>query len=314
MKEEILRAKGLVKRYGHKTVLEDVDIEIRKAEIFGIIGASGAGKTTLLSTMVGFILPDQGQVAIRINSQFHPIESEISREFFGFASQTPSFYDKLTVYENLKYFGTLYNIEKETLERNIDAALKLVGLSDEKENIVSNLSGGMQKRLDIAIALVHNPEILIMDEPTANLDIVLRKQMWDLIFKIKEMGTTVIIASHFLSEMEHLCDRVIMLHDGKIFAQGTIREIRKLYRKEEKIILETVSKDYELISRHLYGQKVHAKKILRQSHKLIIYTDDPKSVMHTLLHIIEQIKDEIIEFEIKPLSLDEVFEETVRKK
>jgi ABC-2 type transport system ATP-binding protein len=314
IKEEILRAKGLSKGFGKKAVLENIDLEIKKAEIFGLIGASGAGKTTLLSCLVGFLSPDQGHVAIKINHTFHAINSEISKEFFGFAAQTPSFYEKLTVYENLAYFGTLYNVDKDTLDKNIDAALRLVGLYEEKANIVETLSGGMQKRLDIAIALVHNPEILILDEPTANLDIVLRKQMWDLILKIKEMGTTVIIASHFLSEMEHLCDRVAMIHTGKIYAQGTIRELRHLYRKEEKIVLETVSKDYELISKHLYGQKVHVKKMLKSHSKLLIYSEESKSTMHTLMHVLDQLKDQIVELELKPLSLDEIFEDAINKK
>ncbi len=314
VKEDILRAKNVIKRFGKKSVLEDINLEIKKAEIFGLIGASGAGKTTLLSCLVGFLEPDEGQVAIKINNTFHAINTEISKEFYGFAAQTPSFYEKLTVYENLTYFGTLYNVDKDTLDRNIDAALRLVGLHDEKENIVQNLSGGMQKRLDIAIALVHNPEILILDEPTANLDIVLRKQMWELILKIKEMGTTVIIASHFLSEMEHLCDRVAMIHGGKVFAQGTINELRHLYRKEEKVVIETRSRDYELISKHLYTQKVHARKMVKAHYKLMIYTDDAKNVTHTLMHVIEQLKDHIVELEIKPLSLDEIFEEVTAKK
>ena len=228
----LLRVANLCKRFGQKVVLTNINFDVGQGEIFGIIGPSGVGKTTLLECVVGFLRPESGEVALRVGEAWYSLLGRIGqqvRRLFGFASQYPSFYANLTVHENLHYFGTLYDVPNPRLLINIEHLLNLVGLGSEQATLAGNLSGGMQKRLEIACALVHNPPVLLLDEPTADLDQLSRKNIWSLIKAVNARGTTIIMASHFLQEMEQLCTRVAVLHRGSLATIGTVEQLKKRY-------------------------------------------------------------------------------------
>lgn len=235
------------------------------------------------------------------------------RSLFGFAAQVPSFYDDLTVEENMAYFGSLYNLSEQSIRENTKTILNLVGLDEHREALAANLSGGMQKRLDIACAMIHNPKILILDEPTADLDVLLRKQMWDLVRAINAKGTTVIIASHFLDEIESLCDRIALLHSKKIAWQGSVDELKKHYTKSEEIHLETISGNYEKVIQALKAKKLDISDMRREGRKLVIYTQKAELALHHLIHILEKLGEHILDVELKLPSLSEVFESITRK-
>ena len=185
----ILHIHGISKSFNGTPVIESADFDVNKGEIFGIIGMSGAGKTTLLNLLVGFLKPDQGDVVFTLpdNSNISIVkQTDLVKKFFGFSTQSPSFYPKLTVIENLEHFGTLAGIPERKIRTRAKELLRLVGLSPAQDVIAEKLSGGMQKRLDIACALMHNPEVLILDEPTADLDPIMRKQLWQLIKDINK--------------------------------------------------------------------------------------------------------------------------------
>ena len=191
MEKPILKLEKINKKYGKFIVLNNVNVAVQVGEIFGIIGPSGSGKTTLLHTMIGFIKPDTGKVLFNNNLEndnFVPVIKNLDyiKKRIGFAAQHPSFYEKLTVFENLDYFGALYNLSKEARLTNINTLLELVELDHAKNIISKNLSGGMQRRLDIACSLIHHPDLLILDEPTSDLDPVLAKHIWNLIKKINK--------------------------------------------------------------------------------------------------------------------------------
>jgi len=231
--QTLLRVANLTKSYGSKLVLNSINFDIIEGDVLGIIGISGAGKTTLLECLVGFTMPEQGDVLIASKSQMFGEQAFVSvkkqknfRRYFGFAAQFPSFYNQLTVMENLEYFGSLYGLSKSTIKNNSEILINFVGLSGEGDTVAGTLSGGMQKRLDIACSLIHGPKILILDEPTADLDPISRKHMADLIKKINSQGTTVIIASHILQEMEQICRNVSILHDHRIQSSGTIEFLK----------------------------------------------------------------------------------------
>ncbi len=238
----LLKVANLTKFYGKKLVLNSVNLDINEGEIFGLVGSSGAGKTTLLECIVGFNDFDQGDVLVSSGAQFGGFFTS-SKKFkgmkkrFGFASQCPSFYSKLTVKENLEYFGSLYGMSKAMLRNNVDVIINLIGLHGEGSTLAGNLSGGMQKRLDIGCALIHGPRILILDEPTADLDPVSRKQMTELIKRINVQGTTVIIASHVFDEVEQLCNRISIVHGKTIRAVGNLESLKKDFNARN---LETV--------------------------------------------------------------------------
>jgi ABC-2 type transport system ATP-binding protein len=273
--------------------------------------------------MVGFYEPDKGDVKYRLEHFFRLGEEDLvsiadgpneAKKTFGFAAQLPSFYPRLTCSENLDYFGRLYDLPDDIRKNNALMLLKIMGLNASSAVKAENLSGGMQKRLDIACALIHNPQILILDEPTADLDPILREQMWQMIKKINAKGTTIIISSHFLSEIETLCDRVGILHDGKIVKIGTPSELRNLYAGYMEVILETKKADYKEVTEHL--SKLKELKIDRfkiRGTKLIIYTQKPDEVVHYLLHKLKDWGTETLMLAIDRPSLKEAFETFMSK-
>jgi len=323
--EPLLVVRGLSKRFGPLPVLQDVDFHVQKGEVFGIIGVSGAGKTTLLELLIGFQQPDKGDVQFKMDSSLlntapttHFVSvydnEQLMKHLFGFASQKSSFYEDLTVRENLEYFGSLYELSKATLQANIATVLSLVELNDHQHMLAQNLSGGMQKRLDIACSLVHNPDILILDEPTADLDVMLRKQLWDVIKRIRENGKTVIVSSHHLDEIEQLCDTIAVLHNKKIASQGNVSELRKQYAEHQEIHLELESHQYDSIIALLKKQNTYRiTKLLSDGKKLVIHSPDAEKLFHYLIHLIEHLKEEIIDLYLNKPSLSEVFENLINK-
>ncbi len=226
----MLKIANLNKLYGNKLVLNSVSLEIGQGEIFGIVGPSGAGKTTLLECIVGFTGFQQGEVLVsQAGSLVSARRHKDIKKKFGFAAQCPSFYGSLTVRENLEYFGSLYGLDRNTLKHNAEVLINLVGLSGDGNTLARNLSGGMQKRLDVACALIHGPRILILDEPTADLDPMARKQMAELIKKINAEGTTIIIASHIFDEIEKICSRISVINRHNISAVGSVDSLKKQF-------------------------------------------------------------------------------------
>ncbi|MBR9675901.1 ABC transporter ATP-binding protein [Candidatus Woesearchaeota archaeon] len=322
MSNVILRFKDVAKQYGNNLVLDHVNLDIFAGEIFGIIGASGSGKTTLLSSMIGFLKIDSGDILFKEehlldfydNQQpFRSVfkkQNEVKR-IFGFASQEPSFYTKLTVYENLDYFGSLYGLSKPDRRTNIITLLNLMGLVTAKDVLADHLSGGMQKRLDIACALIHDPKVLILDEPTADLDPFLRKHFWKLIKKINKKGTTIVLASHNLQELETLCNRISILHQSKIVSVGTPDQLKDKYSKDEEIHLETFPGNYKKLIGSLQHKNI--TKMENKGTELVIYTSQAEKVLHELLHLIEKNNESLIDVRLSKPSLDEVFLSLAKK-
>jgi ABC-2 type transport system ATP-binding protein len=303
----IIRLDGVVKKFGKNLVLNGVNLEIKPGEILGIIGTNGSGKTTILKTIIGFYKPNKGIV----NFKGHNIRkiSEDMRLSFGFASQDNSFYGKLNVQENIKYFGELYGLTDEFIDTHMDNLLKLVDLYTAKRTLGENLSNGMKRRLDIACALIHDPVVLILDEPTQDLDPALRKDMLKLIKKINENGTTVIMTSHLLWEVEALCDRIAILAEGRILQIGTPSQLKQAYSKNDEIHLETYPGKYDKL---LKGVR-NLKRVVKNEHSVLLYTPDAEKVLHRILTNVERNKEKLIQVSVRKPSLDEVFSSILEK-
>ena len=313
--EPLFKVKNLSKYFGNKRVLGDINFNIMPGEILGIIGASGTGKTTLLNVLVGFITPDKGSLQFRFEHLLSFKNSEVYRDItkksleikkmIGFAAQTPSFYPNLTVEENKSYLGALYDLSKDALKSNIEALLSLMELKGSRFLLAKNLSGGMQRRLDIACALVHDPKILILDEPTSDLDPILRKHIWELIKIVRSKGTTIILSSHHLTEIEHLCDRIAILQDGTFIEINTFDYIKNKYIKHKKVLIETKEKKYEKLLNRVPSKLIKFKEVI--DNELIITTTKPTKLIEILIHRAVKIKDEIINLSISNPNLDEIF-------
>jgi ABC-2 type transport system ATP-binding protein len=318
----VIKVDGLVKSFGEHIVLDGIDLDVKSGEIFGVIGMSGSGKTTLLNSIVGFLRPDEGDICFRTDHLLQLSDKETNfrsvfhntmdvKKIIGFAAQAPSFYSDLTVYENLDYFGTLHNLSKETRRSNIRALLKFLDLESAKKTLASNLSGGMQKRLDIGCALIHDPKVLIMDEPTADLDPILREQMWDIISEINNKGTTIIIASHFLDELEILCDRVGLLFEGRICNIDTPGNIKRRFAKDTEIILLSEPGYYKRILERMDVSKI--KRQVEQHGRLFLYTEKAHEVLSDLLSALKQSEETLRDIKVNEPSLKEAFNFLVKR-
>jgi len=311
----ILRAHSISKRFGSNQVLQGVEFDVRSGEIFGLIGMSGAGKTTLLNIMTGFLKPDQGDIILA--KETGPVSiianPQLIKTKAGFSTQTPSFYPKLTVQENLEHFGRLYGLAPRDLTRRCNALLDLADLTSARHVQASHLSGGMQKRLDIACALLHDPDILILDEPTADLDPILRKQLWSLIKKINAKGTTIILASHFLAEIELLCDRIAILQGKRILELGTAQELRDIYSKNFEIFLQTDDKNYQPILSGLQTRKKYFALVTEEEGELVIQTPFPERVLSGLSQTLERREGSIQSLHVARPTLGRVFESLIKK-
>ncbi len=315
MSEPIFRIQKVCKSFGKHIVLDNIDLDIYPGEILGIIGASGAGKTTFLNTIIGFLKPDSGDVLFRLNHLLSFKSSYIYKSVFkrqqmvkkvyGFASQVPSFYKELTTKENLEYFGLLQNLDKETIKSNIETLLNLMDLEDFANLEAKHLSGGMERRLDIACALIHDPEVLILDEPTADLDPLLRSHIWDLVRRINKKGTTIILSSHHLAELEQLCDRVAIIKDGSVLGIGKPQNLKKQFTMEQKITIQTKTKKYDRIIAALQKKKIN--KIKKSDDALLIYTANPEKTIIKILAILKTRNEKLTFVEVTSPSLDDVF-------
>ena len=316
----ILKIQQITKRFGKKTILKRASLDIYEGEIFGLVGSSGSGKTTLLRTLIGYLVPEEGDVKFRydyfvkskekINKPLYASvykQQRLAKNLFGFGSQEPSFYKKLTVRENLRYFGSLYNLPTVALEANINILLALMDLKHAENTLAGNLSGGMERRLDIACALIHDPEVLILDEPTSDLDPLLRDHIWSLVRKINKKGTTIVIASHHLSEVETFCSRIAIIKNGRIIDVASPARLKTKYAESQEIRIQTYPGDYANLAKAIKkpGSRVFDIKV--KGSELIIYSDQPQIVLHELLHILGTLKEELIDIKVLRPGLDELF-------
>ncbi len=314
----IIKFENVGKYFGDSIVLNKLSLEIRAGEIFGIIGMSGSGKSTMLNLIIGFYPVDEGRVSYRVpgSGEYKTVltHPEEVKTLMGFSPQESSFYSNLTAEENLFYFGSLYNLSSEVLRQNVYALLDLVELSGSRKTLAKHLSGGMQRRLSIACSLIHEPKILVLDEPTADLDPVIRKDIWELIRKIHEKGTTVILTSHLLSELENLCDRLAILHNGNIVRLGTPSEIKNLYTQSQEIVIETMMGDYTSLIQIIKKINLPIKRVTVEGNRLIMLSDRAEEVLHKVLNILEKRKETILDLSVNKPSLSEVFESLVKSR
>jgi ABC-2 type transport system ATP-binding protein len=222
---------NLVKDYGDVRAVDGLYLSIPEAEVFGLLGPNGSGKTTTINCLTGILKPTRG--TIKVGGFNIESESSKAREIMGVSPQETAVYRHLTGRENVELFGALYAVPKETLNTRVDMVMEKVGLIDEAGRRVGKYSGGMMRRVSIAMALVHDPRIILLDEPTVGMDPQARRAIWDFLAELKDKGKTIVLTTHYMEEAEELCDRVGIIDHGRLIALGSPAELKAKYRARD---------------------------------------------------------------------------------
>jgi ABC-2 type transport system ATP-binding protein len=219
----MLELRGLGKDYGARTAVKALDLTVARGEILGLLGPNGAGKTTTISMACGVVTPTRGDVTI--DGIALADDPRAAKAKLGLVPQDLAIYEELSAYDNLRYFGALYGLAGAALAERVDWALEVVGLRDRARDRAKTFSGGMKRRLNIAAGLVHRPALLVLDEPTVGVDPQSRNHIFETVRSLQRAGMTVIYTSHYMEEVEALCDRVAIVDAGAIVALGTVAEL-----------------------------------------------------------------------------------------
>ncbi|MFX1264092.1 MAG: ABC transporter ATP-binding protein [Promethearchaeota archaeon] len=244
MSEHAIKIENLTKRFGEVTAVNDLSLEIGWGELFGLLGPNGAGKTTVINILSTLLEPTDGVASIADNDVIFGADEV--RKIIGVCPQEPSFYEHLTGRENIELFGDLHEVPKDLLKDRVETMLKKIGLEEDADRRAGQYSGGMIRRVSTIMALISNPRVALLDEPTVAMDPVSRRAVWDFIRELKSNGMAIILTTHYMEEAEELCDRVGIIDQGELIALGTPKDLMEQHD----------GKDLEEVFINLTGKKL----------------------------------------------------------
>jgi ABC-2 type transport system ATP-binding protein len=266
----VISARGLTKRFGSFTAVDGIDFDVRRGEIFGFLGPNGSGKTTTIRMMLGLLPPTSGTLAVLgVSVTKHTREL---RSHIGYMSQRFTLYNDLTVLENLQFHGRAYGVTNAQLRDRIQTALKMANLEGREQTRTRDLSGGWRQRLALAAAILHQPELIFLDEPTAGVDPISRRAFWDLLYGLIARGITVFVTTHYMDEAER-CQRLAFIQRGQLMASGTPDEIKQVTMHDQ--VLEIASSD-----------ATQAVKVLRAARESGRLSFDEVALYGSLVHVV----------------------------
>ena len=277
MPESLISARGLTKKYGDFTAVDGIDFDVAKGESFGLLGPNGAGKSTTMRIIAATSLRTSGTITIlgRDPEEHGPQV----RAHLGVVPQQDNLDSELTVTENLYIYGRYFGLSKKFVKAKVEELLSFAQLEDKRDVKVEALSGGMKRRLTIARALVSEPDILMLDEPTTGLDPQARHILWDRLFRLKEDGVTLIITTHFMDEAEQLCDRLIVMDRGRIMAEGSPAELIKAYATREVLEVRFGSDRNKEVAPILHEL---CDRIEELPDRILMYVDDGEALLEEI--------------------------------
>ncbi|MBK7144565.1 MAG: ABC transporter ATP-binding protein [Xanthomonadales bacterium] len=230
----MIRIDSVRKQFGSTIALQDLSLQVQAGEIFGLLGPNGAGKSTTMSLLTGLAAPDAGSVSVLGGD---PRDAAL-RTRIGLAPQSLALYAELTGRENIEFFARMFGLGGERLKRRVDAALDFVQLADRQHDRAGTFSGGMQRRLNLAAAIVHEPELILLDEPTAGVDPQSRNALFDNVLALKAAGRTIVYTTHYMEEVERLCDRVAIIDHGRVLAVDTVPALLRAHAPRPLLVIE----------------------------------------------------------------------------
>ncbi|MCX6297222.1 MAG: ABC transporter ATP-binding protein [Bacteroidetes bacterium] len=297
----MISVSNLSKRFDSVQALNGISFDIKQGEFYSLLGPNGAGKTTTISIMSTILEPDGGSVTIAgFDLQKDPTAC---KKNIGVVPQEIALYNELSAFENLLFWGSLYGVSKAELKIRIDETLKLFGLFDRKNDKVKTYSGGMKRRINIASALLHKPKILFMDEPTVGIDPQSRNLIFEVLEKLHKEGMTIVYTTHYMEEAERFSDRIGIIDNGQLIAQGTLDELKSLSKMKETIAVSFVNLTdslFEQISKEWTD-------LNRVENSIHFYSSDIKKDLSILILKCNQLGLDVIHIEIKKVNLETIF-------
>jgi ABC-2 type transport system ATP-binding protein len=256
-----VEVQDLRRTFGEFVAVDGISLTVKKGDIFGFLGPNGAGKSTTIRILCGLLMPTGGSGTV---GGFDIIrEPEAIKKIIGYMSQKFSLYDALTVEQNINFFGGIYNVPEEKMEKRKEWVLDMARIRERRGSLTSTLAGGFKQRLALGCAILHEPPIIFLDEPTSGVDPISRRNFWGLIREMADAGTTVFVTTHYMDEADY-CDKLALIYRGKIIAEGTPTELRREYMKRDVLELEidNVVEAMEVLSKHhieaaIFGSTLH---------------------------------------------------------
>ncbi|MFR0823325.1 MAG: ATP-binding cassette domain-containing protein [Clostridia bacterium] len=287
--KNVVEIQNLTKQYKQLKAVDNLSLEVYEGEILGLLGPNGSGKSTTINCMLSLLNFNQGSIRI-FGKEMRPDSYDIKKQL-GVVFQEVAVFEELTVYENMDYFCGLYIKDKQTRKQYIDEAIALVGLEEFRKFYPKQLSGGLLRRLNIACGIAHKPKLIFLDEPTVAVDPQSRNHILDGIKKLRQEGATIVYTTHYMEEVEILCDRVIILDKGKMIASGTCDELKELARIEEKVTVEIHQLEDKTLEAIKHLENVH--EVTYDGNILMITYQKGKN---NLVSFIEYLKKENIAY------------------
>ena len=302
MGEIVIELNNVYKRFGEIQALKGISLTINQGELFGLLGPNGAGKSTTINLISTLISSDKGSIKI-LDKDIKTSKREIKNQI-GVIPQEIALYEELTAYENLQFWGKIYQISGLELKNRCMELLKMVGLSDRKNSLVKTFSGGMKRRLNIACGLLHNPRIILMDEPTVGVDPQSRNFIFEMIHRLHSIGKTIIYTTHYMEEAEKLCQRIAVIDNGKVIAVGDKPTLYKLITEQESVTIHLTS-SVKLSSIQAYFPHIQISQI----DESIFLFQAPNINQHLwkLLSVLKELSLEFIDLHFEKPSLEKLF-------
>jgi ABC-2 type transport system ATP-binding protein len=299
----MLEVRNLVKRFGDNAAVRGVSFAVARGESFGLLGPNGAGKSTTIAMISGLLQPNSGEILVAgLSAREHPLAI---RKVMGIVPQDIALYPSLSARENLMFWGAMYGLAGRELAARVDEALEIVTLSDRQKERIETYSGGMKRRINIAASLLHRPALLIMDEPTVGIDPQSRNNILETVRQLNSQGMTVIYTSHYMEEVEYLCERLAIIDHGQLIAQGTLPDVRRLVGTDTTVRLKVNEPDDALVAAVAVvpgvGQARH------DDGAIIALIQDSAETLAPLLAAISGAGKKLLGIEVQEPNLEAVF-------
>ncbi|AZU60195.1 export ABC transporter ATP-binding protein [Neobacillus mesonae] len=303
---DLLKVQDLRKSFGQFEAVKVVSFSVKKGESYGLLGPNGAGKSTTINMITGLFPPTSGTIFLNdIDVVKNPKQAQ---KWIGVVPQEIALYQEMSARENLKFWGRLYDLSGKELNKKVDEVLEIIGLTDRAKDKVGTFSGGMKRRVNIGAAILHQPQILIMDEPTVGIDPQSRNHILETVKRLNEEGMTIIYTSHYMEEVEYLCERIGIIDHGEVIASGTLHELREKMEDSSRMKLTIDGKPQNTGKITQALENIFSKKEFQlQNNELTVFHKDPQSILSELIQSVTITGTRITSVDIVEPNLESVF-------